>query len=878
MENTVNMIAGTSILIFIILFIRRLFWKKCNPNVLYFLWLFVALRILLPVNIPFVLHDENINKILSQKISINSDAFSEHVDNTSETNALTDIENAEDFTEDKNVYYSREQRKERQDLAVESDKMEKTQMTKKQGLKTDTILFIIWCCGSLSLTVYFVLVNFYVFRNVKKRGVGLLNQRVGIYEVEGHNCLVGIWKPQIFMDPQILNHPIYKRFVLLHEMEHYRIKDNLWLLVRNICLILQWFNPFVWIAYFKVQEDCELACDYRVLSGLNPSEKESYLETLLYILELNQKKVYFASPAANRTGAVKKRLNGAYTKRKPLISLIVLFFAGIITAATFLKVNISGETITDKKIMTEQYDTTVSQDEDKENGEPLDVMYIENIKDVERGTNLNYLNCYTTDITRAGNHYWIDENHILWGTGTSEYGQLGEVKEDLSVLTNPKEIARNVKHVDFSGEYFVIFITDDNRLYGLGGNPAGVLQEASKDDFNSTYMNVVTEPVLIMEHVVFAKCGYSTIIALSEDGDVYVMGNNGYSSFSNEQYYAPEKVMENAKYVTAYFHTYAVICNDNSLWTWGDNRLGQCGIGSFSVNVESPQKVMEDVDCAWMGRAAFNSRNVVPEQDNLIILKKDGNYYGCGEGIGTNLVYDTTDDFDELHVDDMAKVEASSDFQMIKLQEFENVSSEKNVEMSTLEEVTTEDVKVKNSWYQKTKLVTEDMELRELTEEELERITKLQQKLFKGLSDEEVEEIKEKLWEVHGGLEGDIVYYDRGTLTNPNPEAWQWINDTIPDDNVDDGHWGPEVIEVLEEVKAQLADDRVIKLITEAQDEIQAIMDEHKSEHVMKAHMILHDLDYWLFQYPVADFEYAPADWNGIYIYYGELDGILQEY
>ncbi len=203
--------------------------------------------------------------------------------------------------------------------------------------------------------------------------------------------------------------------------------------------------------------------------------------------------------------------------------------------------------------------------------------------------------------------------------------------------------------------------------------------------------------------------------------------------------------------------------------------------------------------------------------------------------------------------------------------------SEEKVEISTTEEDLAEDVEIKNSWYQKTKLVTKDMELRELKEEELGKLAALQQELFKGLSDEEITEIKEKLAGVHGGLESDIVYYDFGTLTDPDPERWQSFNDTIPDDNVDFGHWGPEVIQDLEEVKRKLSDDKVIKLITDAQDEIQAIMDERSNEHVMKAHMILHDVDYWLFRYPVADFEKAPADWSGIYIYYGELDGLLED-
>lgn len=668
MENIVNIVLGTTILILLILLARWLFWKRCNPNILYFLWIFVAIRILLPVNIPFVLHNTHLNEEIVVNTPIYSYVTQENTEAVSKENEVSNYNILLDDTEDDNKSVA----------DIGQGTIVKGKASKiNPPLQKKTILIFIWCCGSIILTLYFVLVNFYTFHNIKKRKVGKLNHKIEIYEVTGHNCLVGIFKPQIFIAPQILKKPLYKQYVLLHEMEHYKIKDNFWLLIRTLCLIVQWFNPLVWIAYFKVQEDCELACDYRVLSCLNSSEKESYAETLLYILELDQKKVYFASSVVKRNKSMKKRMKCIFEKRKTKLFFILLFFIGIVTVISFMKVKINGEETNDAKIEVSLPDEKVTAEEDyTENAEQTDVVFVENENDIARGKDLNYSDCYTTDIIRGGNHFWIDENKTLWGTGSSEYGQLGELKEDISMVTEPQKIADNVKHVDFSGEYFVIFLTEDNKLYGLGGNPAGVLQESGKDNFNSVYMNVVTEPVLIMEHVAFAKCGYSTIIVLSEDGSVYVMGNNEYSSFYNEQYYTPEKVMEDAKYVTAYFHTYAVICNDDSLWAWGDNHLGQCGIGSFSENVELPQKVMDDVDCAWMGKVAFNGGNVIPEQDNLVILKKDGNYYGCGEGIGTNLIYNRTDDLDELHLDDMVKVEASNAFQMIKIQEFENISLE----------------------------------------------------------------------------------------------------------------------------------------------------------------------------------------------------------
>lgn len=228
----------------------------------------------------------------------------------------------------------------------------------------------------------------------------------------------------------------------------------------------------------------------------------------------------------------------------------------------------------------------------------------------------------------------------------------------------------------------MIYITGDNQLYGLGGNPAGILQQSTKDELNSTYMNVVTEPVLLMENVVYAKCGYSSVILLTGDKDVYVLGNKDYVSFSDNTFYEPQKVMENAKYVTSFLNTYAVIDEDDNLWTWGDNRLGQCGAGFFSAQIQTPWKVMEHVQCVWMGSVSFNSAQQVQTQDNLIVLTTDGDFYGCGEGIGTQKYIGGINDLDTVQ-----EVVASETLQKISIQEFIPLSvSLKDVELLWSEE------------------------------------------------------------------------------------------------------------------------------------------------------------------------------------------------
>ena len=59
------------------------------------------------------------------------------------------------------------------------------------------------------------------------------------------------------------------RFMLLHELQHYKHKDLLFNVIMNIAGIVYWFNPFVWLAIKEIRTDREIACDTSVLQMLN---------------------------------------------------------------------------------------------------------------------------------------------------------------------------------------------------------------------------------------------------------------------------------------------------------------------------------------------------------------------------------------------------------------------------------------------------------------------------------------------------------------------------------------------------------------------------------------------------------------------------------
>ncbi len=75
------------------------------------------------------------------------------------------------------------------------------------------------------------------------------------------------------------------RHVLLHEMAHLKRFDTAVGFLAAAVQILHWFNPLVWLAFRRMRDDREIACDALVLSHLRPDESRAYAETLIKLAE-----------------------------------------------------------------------------------------------------------------------------------------------------------------------------------------------------------------------------------------------------------------------------------------------------------------------------------------------------------------------------------------------------------------------------------------------------------------------------------------------------------------------------------------------------------------------------------------------------------------
>ena len=225
---------------------------------------------------------------------------------------------------------------------------------------------------------------------------------------------------------------------------------------------------------------------------------------------------------------------------------------------------------------------------------------------------------YITKKTNYVNSYYIDDNSVLWGSGSNDSGQLGtgeisDVPPDGSV-----KIAENVVSVDCSDGYdFCIYLTADGNLYGMGENLWGILTpKDSPYDTTENYGNI-TSPVLLMDGVAYARAGQSAVVLLKKDGSVWWWGQFAGTYRSSESNYGhplglfsstPQKVLEGCVYATVGNNTAAAITADGALYTWGLNVFGQCGCPVTSDDyVRQPQKVLENVHMVWPEKIEYSS-------------------------------------------------------------------------------------------------------------------------------------------------------------------------------------------------------------------------------------------------------------------------------
>lgn len=134
--------------------------------------------------------------------------------------------------------------------------------------------------------------------------------------------IVGLWKPCIYLPIHLISdfNATDMRYMLLHELQHYKHKDNFANYLMNLFGVLYWFNPFVWYALKEMRNDRELACDTSVLKILEETDYEDYGNTLINFAEkVSLTPFPFAAGISGNMKQMKKRIINISSYKKTTV-------------------------------------------------------------------------------------------------------------------------------------------------------------------------------------------------------------------------------------------------------------------------------------------------------------------------------------------------------------------------------------------------------------------------------------------------------------------------------------------------------------------------------------------------------------------------------
>ena len=204
-------------------------------------------------------------------------------------------------------------------------------VSRQQAQVDFNIYSVLWLAGMAALLVH-ALVS---AGKLKKKLATAILLRDNIYESEFVDSpfVFGVVQPNIYlpmhMDEGTAAH------VIAHERAHLARRDHWWKVLGYLVLALHWFNPLVWVAYILFCRDIELACDEKVVKGLDGAARADYSQALLSCAA--PKRAVAACPLAFGEGNIKTRVKSALHYKKPAFWVAaVAVLAVVIVAVCFL--------------------------------------------------------------------------------------------------------------------------------------------------------------------------------------------------------------------------------------------------------------------------------------------------------------------------------------------------------------------------------------------------------------------------------------------------------------------------------------------------------------------------------------------------------------
>ena len=379
----------------------RLVFKKVPKWVHCMLWILVAVKLLLPINIetPFGFLPKT--KPIPEKITV---AEVPTVDT-----GISGIDESINFTLAKNM---------------SRDNIEYVTVT-PMGVYM-YIASLIWLTGIIIMLAYFI-ISFLVIRHKVSASIRTASNTYECDEIVSP-FILGLISPKIYL-PSGLDARV-KECVIAHEKVHISRRDYLWKPLGFVILAIYWFNPLCWISYILLCRDIEYACDEKTTKDKEDSWRADYCQALLDCSV--QKKMITACPVAFGEVSVKNRIKKVLDYKKPAFWFVAIaIVACLCIAVCFMTSSDRPGIFESTEVAVELEPVSVSVDEISEDNKTTDEKAVDEETIDDRATDEAVIDTEVTDsevisgVTEPESLVWPTESSVI-AKGFSDKDSLPE--------------------------------------------------------------------------------------------------------------------------------------------------------------------------------------------------------------------------------------------------------------------------------------------------------------------------------------------------------------------------------------------------------------------------------------------------------------------
>ncbi len=273
-SNILRITLITSVGICVLLLLKKTLFKEYTKSFNYYIWLIVIIRMILPFRIPIFLNSNLvINKLSALDTSVKSiNEISNNVTSLTSSSAVNH--------------------------AIKS--------TKNFNINTFEILSYLWLGLALIIVTYRIF-SYISLKNtlidlstdVKNEDIkSIYNSLLDELKIKKNILLkvsdympvpfgIGIFNSHIIL-PKTAYDETEIKWILKHELMHYKKKDLLYKFLVMAVSSIYWFNPLIYVMNKYINIECELSCDEKILDKCDFTERKNYALALINSLKQNE--------------------------------------------------------------------------------------------------------------------------------------------------------------------------------------------------------------------------------------------------------------------------------------------------------------------------------------------------------------------------------------------------------------------------------------------------------------------------------------------------------------------------------------------------------------------------------------------------------------